>query len=84
MISKAVIALLKQERLSRGLSVNEVAQRAGVDRVSLGRVEKENRYPGLWYLIDVADAIGIDLKTCIKKAEKQLDGKAKVKKKSRK
>lgn len=84
LISSALIQLLKQEREKRGLSINEVAQRAGVDRVSLGRVEKGGRFPGLWRLYDVAEAIGLDLATCIRKAEKQLDAKPRGKKRVRK
>lgn len=73
LINSALIQLLREGREKRGLSLNEVAQRAGVDRVSLGRVEKGGRFPGLWYLYDVAQGIGLDFKSCIKEAEARLE-----------
>lgn len=63
-----IVRLLKKERERRKLSKYAVAQRSGVSQSMLSLVERGLRNPTLELLLRVADGIGVDLDTLIKKA----------------
>ena len=48
---------LRQRRLDRNLSQNEVAQKAGVDRTTIGQLERDGR-ASLLTLVQVLRALG--------------------------
>ncbi len=60
--SYAAMQLLKREREARGLTLTEVAERAGIDKSNLSKLENDiNANPTLETLFRVARAIGVKL-----------------------
>lgn len=54
--------MLKHERESRGISLGELAERAGIDKANLSRLENDlNANPTLETLVRIARAIGGEL-----------------------
>jgi XRE family transcriptional regulator, regulator of sulfur utilization len=68
-INDAVLRHLARLRKERGLSLEEVARRAGIDRSYLGLLERGMRRPTLEVAIRVARALGQPLSKILKKAE---------------
>ena len=79
-VSDEIRTVLVAERQKQGVSLNRLAERAGIDRVSLGRFESDGRYPTFWYLFDVANGLGLDFAKVVAKAQRQC-GAGKGKKK---
>jgi transcriptional regulator with XRE-family HTH domain len=69
-ISSHVADLLKQEREKRGLSLNMVAQRAGLSRQTVSYVEQEVQNPTLDTLLRITSVLEVDLEKIITKARK--------------
>jgi len=69
-IIKNLAALLKEERIRRGLSLSEVAVRAGIDRTMVMRVEERERMPTIDTLLRITEALECDLVTLLRKAIK--------------
>ena len=67
-----VVRLLREEREKRGLSMNVVAQRAGLSQSIVSLVERDLRNPTLDTLLRMTDAIGIDLGEIISQARKEV------------
>lgn len=69
---EAVIAklteLLREKRLRKELSVNEVATRSGLSHAMVSRVEKRERLPTIDTLLRISEALEIDLARLIRKA----------------
>jgi len=63
------------ERARKGISLNQLAELAGIDRVSLGRFEADDRFPSFWYLCDIAQAMGMDFAKVVAKAQRQCEAK---------
>lgn len=63
-----VARILREERLKRKLSLNEVAARSGLSHQMVGYVERELRNPTLDSLLRITAAIGIDLPGVVKRA----------------
>jgi len=55
-------ALLRAARQHAGLSLADVAQRTGIDRAALSRLENGAHSPTLTTLTRYADALGLELK----------------------
>jgi DNA-binding XRE family transcriptional regulator len=70
-ICSRVASILRQERLKRGLSMNTVAERAGLSQQMVSYVEREMRNPTLETLLRMAAAIDIDLAGVLGRAIKQ-------------
>lgn len=51
---------LRQERENAGLTLEELAERAGVSVRQLARVEAGRASPSLLWLLGVADGLGVD------------------------
>lgn len=65
-----VAKILRQERERRGLSMNLVAERAGLSQQMVSYVEREMRNPTLETLLRIAAAMEIDLWKVIQRAER--------------
>jgi DNA-binding XRE family transcriptional regulator len=69
-ISSQVACLLKEEREKRGLSLNVLAQKAGVSRQTVSYVEQEVQNPTLDTLLRITSVLEVDLEKIIAKARK--------------
>jgi transcriptional regulator with XRE-family HTH domain len=69
-ICSKVAFLLKEEREKRGLSLNSLAEKAGLSRQTITFIEQELRTPTLDTLLRIATALEVDLETIIAKARK--------------
>ena len=69
-ISSQVACLLKAEREKRGISLNVLAQKAGLSRQTVSYVEQEVQNPTLDTLLRITSALEIDLEKMISKARK--------------
>ena len=65
-----LIALLEDERRRQGLSLNEVATRAGLSHTMIMRVEKRTRTPSIDTLLRIAEALDCDLGALIQRVSK--------------
>ncbi len=70
-ISTQVARLLKEQRRKRRLSLNVLAQKAGVARQTVSYVEQEVRNPTLDTLLRITTALEVDLEQIIAKARKR-------------
>jgi transcriptional regulator with XRE-family HTH domain len=66
---------LHDERIRQGLSLSEVAARAGIDRTMVMRVEERERTPTIDTLLRIAEALDLNLWKVLREAMKP-DGKA--------
>jgi transcriptional regulator with XRE-family HTH domain len=90
-ISSQIACLLKAERQKRRLSLNKLAQEAGLSRQTISFIEHEVQNPTLDTLLRIAAVLGIDLDRLIKRARTRAehetgkksprDGKVKPRKK---
>ena len=69
LVGSSVARLLREKREALGLSMNVVAQRAGLSHTMVSRVERELRKPTLDTLLRISQAMEIDLWPLIKQAE---------------
>lgn len=60
-VSKMVVQLLSQVRRERSMTMEELADRAGVHRTYIGLLERSERQPTLATAIDIAAAMGVRL-----------------------
>ena len=70
-ICSRVASILRQEREKRELSMNTVAERAGLSQQMVSYVERGMRNPTLETLLRMAAAIGVSLATVLSKAIKE-------------
>ncbi len=77
LISSQVARLLREERASRGLSLNLLAQKAGLARQTLSYVEQEVQSPTLDTLLRITGALRVDLDKIILRARKRASGEPK-------
>jgi transcriptional regulator with XRE-family HTH domain len=70
-ISSEVARLLKEERQKRGLSLNVLAQRAGLSRQTVSYVEQEVQNPTLDTLLRITSVLEADLEKIIAQARKR-------------
>lgn len=76
-ISSQIACLLKKEREKRELSLNALAQKAGLSRQTITFVEQELRSPTLDTLLRITFALGVDLEDIVARARKQASAKGK-------
>ena len=67
-----VAQILRQEREKRGLSMNQVAERAGLSQQMVSYVEREMRNPTLETMLRIAAAIEIDPVEVLRRATKAI------------
>jgi transcriptional regulator with XRE-family HTH domain len=65
-----VARLLKEKREKCGLSLNLLAEKAGLSRQTISFIEQELRTPNLETLLRITSALGVDLEKIIAKARK--------------
>jgi len=70
-----IVRLLRQERERRKLSKYVVSKRSGVSQSMLSLVERGLRNPTMELMLRIADGIGIDLSSLIKKAQTTISKK---------
>lgn len=69
-ISSHVARLLKHERESQGISLNLLAEKAGLSRQTISYVEQEAQSPSLDTLLRITRALETDLEKIIARARK--------------
>jgi transcriptional regulator with XRE-family HTH domain len=71
-VCAAVIEALREERLRKGLSMNRVAQEAGLSQQMVSYVERGMRAPTLNTAVRIAEALEVDLGKIITKASRVM------------
>ena len=66
--SLEVVRLLRKERIRREISLNRLAEKAGLSRSMVSYVERGMRNPTLDTLFRIASALDVDLWRTIKRA----------------
>ena len=74
-VSLEVVRLLRKERIRRELSLNQLAEKAGLSRSMVSYVERGMRNPTLQTLLRIANALNVDLSKLIKRASNASDAK---------
>ena len=72
-VSSQVAVLLKEEREKRGISLNVLAQKAGLSRQTISYVEQQVQNPTLDTLLRLSFAMEIELADLIKRASQTVD-----------
>jgi transcriptional regulator with XRE-family HTH domain len=67
-ISSKVIGALRAERLKQNLSMNVLAQKAGLHVSMVSLIEREMRKPTLDVFLRISEALGVDLWKILKSA----------------
>lgn len=73
LISANVVRLLREARRERGLTMEELADRAGVNRTYIGLLERGERRPTVAAATSIAAGLGISLADLLTLAERQGD-----------
>lgn len=68
-LTRKIILKLRDIRVEKGLSMTEVASRAGLDQVAVSRLEKGERSPMLRTAISIANALEVSFSDIIKELE---------------
>jgi transcriptional regulator with XRE-family HTH domain len=69
-VCSRVAHILRKEREKRGISMNLVAERAGLSQQMVSYVEREMRNPTLETLLRMAAAIQVDLAKVLQQAQR--------------
>ena len=69
-VASHVVRLLREERERKGVSMNVLAQQAGLAQSTVSRIEHELRTPSLDTLLRMAEVIGVKLEDTIAAARK--------------
>jgi transcriptional regulator with XRE-family HTH domain len=67
-ICSEVARLLKEERIKRGLSMTELAARAGISRPMVGYIENGSRNPTLDTLLRITAVLNVELADVLRRA----------------
>lgn len=73
-ITTAIIELLAEERKRQGLTYEDLAARAGVDRSTIALWERGERSPGFSVVLKVCQALGVELGALLVHAEAKASG----------
>jgi transcriptional regulator with XRE-family HTH domain len=73
-ISSQIARLLKAEREKRGISLNSLAQKAGVNRQTVAFIERGLRNPTLNTLFRLTSALEVEPEKIIARARKLAGG----------
>jgi len=76
-VQKAFGEALRQVRVGRGISQQELALESELDRTYISLLERGLRQPTITTLIGLSDALDIDPALLIKKTKARLDGSQK-------
>ena len=69
-VSSQVARLLREERAKHGLSLNELAAKAGLSRQMVSYIEQEKRNPSLDTLLRLTRALQVYLDDLIRRARR--------------
>ena len=72
MLSEIVAQLVADARRQEGLSMDELADRAGVHRTYIGLLERRSRQPTLAVAANLAEALGLSLSELVAEAEQDV------------
>ncbi len=75
-LSAEIVRLLRDERTRRKLSKYAVSKRSGVSQSMLSLVERGLRNPTMELMLRIADGIGADFPSLIKKAQTTISRKS--------
>ena len=64
---------IKEFRLLRGFSLNDIAKKTGLNKSYLSKIENEKRDPSLGSLCQISKAINVPLNILILMAEEETD-----------
>jgi transcriptional regulator with XRE-family HTH domain len=67
-----LVESLRDERLRQDLSLNAVAEKAGLSHATIMRVEKRQRLPTIDTLLRISDALEIDLSAFLRRASLEI------------
>ncbi|MFT3992215.1 MAG: helix-turn-helix transcriptional regulator [Luteolibacter sp.] len=67
---RSLSIVLVEERLKQGISKNELAARANIDRAGLIRAERGDKNPTIGFYIDWCRGLGLKFSVAIQRAEK--------------
>jgi len=70
-VCSRVVKILRQEREKRELSMNVIAERAGLSQQMVSYVEREMRNPTLETLLRISAALEIDFAAVMRQAGKK-------------
>jgi transcriptional regulator with XRE-family HTH domain len=73
-ICSEIARLLHEERLRQKLSLNLIAERAGLNRQTVSFIEHEQRTPTVDTLLRLTDVLGVKLEELIRQARKDALG----------
>jgi transcriptional regulator with XRE-family HTH domain len=73
-LSDTVAQLVADARRQGGMSMDELAERAGVHRTYIGLLERRSRQPTLAVAANLAEALGLSLSELVAEAEQGIDG----------
>ncbi|MGH3039596.1 MAG: helix-turn-helix domain-containing protein [Gaiellaceae bacterium] len=68
-LSEIVAQLVAEARRQEGLSMDQLAERAGVDRAHIDLLERRSRQPTLAVAANLAEALGLSLSALVAEAE---------------
>ena len=71
-LSDIVAQLVADARRQEGLSMDELADRAGVHRTYIGLLERRSRQPTLAVAANLAEALGLSLSELVERAEQDV------------
>lgn len=69
---RALSAVLLEEREKQGLSKNELASRANIDRAGLIRAERGDKNPTIGFYADWCRGLNLKFSVAVQRAEKRL------------
>lgn len=74
-ICSELARLLKEERLRQKISLNGMAQRAGLNRQTVSFIEQEQRTPTVDTLLRLTEVLGLKLEDLIRKARRRASSR---------
>ncbi len=74
-IVSALIKIIAEDRKAQGLTYEDLADKAGVHRTTIGLLERNERTPMVHIAIQLADALGMKLSEILARAEAIAGGK---------
>jgi transcriptional regulator with XRE-family HTH domain len=72
----SILDALRKERLRKGLSMNALAERSGLNQSAISLIERGLRSPNLDTLLRIAEALEVELGSLIEAATDHVKGRA--------
>jgi len=72
-LHSSILRTFRDERIRKGLSMNVLSQRAGLNQSAISLIERGLRSPNLETLIRLSEALGVDLWQIIKDASSDAE-----------